>query len=97
MKSNFLTTVLGWVLTAVLVLTVIFLVQYYFRTKEYRALAGQVQAQGMAYQKQQALLNMLGNDLNQYSKANPAIIPLLKSLTQRTNPPAPDIAIPGAK
>ena len=97
MKSNFLSTVLGWVLTAALILTVIFMVQYYFRTKELRALGGQVQAQTLAYQRQQYLIRSLSNDLNQYSKTNPAIVPLLQSLTQKPSQPAPEIEMPGSK
>jgi hypothetical protein len=75
MKSNGTTTILNWALAVVVAATAIFGVQYFFKTREVRNL----QAQMLAYQNKQVILNNLAAECLEYSKRNPAIDPILEA------------------
>ena len=71
MKNSLLRNVLDWVLATSVLLTVIFAVQFYFRTTEYRTLTGTLQAEVQKYQNNHALLNLLVSETVEYSKTHP--------------------------
>jgi hypothetical protein len=67
MKSNLLKSVLEWVIATGALLSIIFFVQFYFRTKELRT----TQLQVARVQQSGQLLRMLVAETMEYSKANP--------------------------
>lgn len=73
MKSNLMKNVLDWVLATGVLLSMIFAAQFYFRTKELRALNLTVQQQAAQYQQTQQIVNMLVNETFEYSKAHPDV------------------------
>lgn len=75
MKSTGTTTILNWALAIVVAATLIFAIQYFFKTREARSL----QAQMAGYQNKQAVLNNLIAESLEYSKRNPAIDPILEA------------------
>lgn len=70
MKNNLLRNVLDWALATSVLLTVIFFVQFYFRTKEYRTLSGTLQVEMQKYQNNHAVLNVLVTETIEYSKTH---------------------------
>jgi hypothetical protein len=87
MKNNLFTTVLSWLLATSVILSVVFCLQFIFRTRELRRLQNEM----ARYQNTHQVLNILLNDLAQYSRRDPGITPILQSLGIRitgTNPPA---------
>ena len=84
MKSNPFTTALTWLLGTSVILSIIFSIQYLFRTRELRSL----QAQVAQYQVTQQHLNQLLNDLVEYSKHDSAIEPILETVGLKRNPAA---------
>jgi hypothetical protein len=94
MKNNSLTTALGWLLTISVILSVVFFVQFAFRTRELR----RCQTDLGIYQQRHQVLNMMLNDLAGYSRVDPGIVPILQSLgiKAQTNAPAAP-AKPSAK
>ena len=95
MKSNSLTTILNWALAASAILSIVFFIQYFFRTRELRTLQPQVQMEVAKYNNAQVFVKLLSDDLTEYSKHDPGILPLLKSVSAKpaqtgeaTNPPA---------
>ena len=87
--KNGTTTILNVVLGLFLALAVIFCLQTYFLSAEFRSLNGQINGVNTWRQAVQQLLN----DCNEYSKKNPAMTPILESLGKA---PAPQAA-PAAK
>jgi uncharacterized membrane protein len=87
MKST-TTTILNWLLAASLLLSAICFVQYFFRTREQRALQRTV----VNYQVTHATLNMLVADTVEYSKRNPAILPILETIGVKQGQAAPAAA-----
>ncbi len=87
MRSNPLTTALTWILGTSVILSVIFSIQFLFRTRELRTLQGQL---GQIQATQQRL-NQLLNDVAEYGSHNPAIKPVLESAGLKVNgsPTAP--------
>ena len=71
MKNSLLRNVLDWVLATSVLLTVIFFVQFYFRTKESRSLNITMQTEMQKYQNNHAVLNLLVNETVEYSKTHP--------------------------
>lgn len=71
MKSNLLKNVLDWVLATGVLLSIIFFVQFYFRTKELRALNITVQTQMAQLQNTRQILTLLVNETAEYNKAHP--------------------------
>ncbi len=71
MKSNLLKNVLDWVLATGVLLSIIFFVQFYFRTKELRELNLTVQTQMAQLQNTRQILNLLVGETAEYSKAHP--------------------------
>lgn len=92
MKSNLLTTVLNWVLAASVILSIIFLWQFFSRTHDLRALQPQLQVEVAKYQAVHGSLNLLMNDLNEYSKRNKDILPILESVKPKPASNAPPAA-----
>ncbi|HKI69424.1 MAG TPA: hypothetical protein VKA67_07545, partial [Verrucomicrobiae bacterium] len=82
MKSNPFTTALTWLLGTSVILSVIFSIQYLFRTRELRSLQSQV----AQYQMTQQHMNQLLADLVEYSKHDPAIQPILESVGLKRTP-----------
>lgn len=76
MKSNSSTTGLTVALAISLILSVIFCLQFMFRTRELRALSGQI-AQINGYRTG---IQQLAADCLQYSEKNPAINPVLEAV-----------------
>ena len=74
MKSNSSTTGLTVALAISLILSMIFCMQYMFRTRELRALSGQIAAIN-GYRNG---IQQLAADCLQYSEKNPAINPVLE-------------------
>ena len=96
MKNNLSTTVLTWLLATSVILSIVFCLQFVFRTRELRRLQGEV----ARYQTTHTMLNVLLNDLATYSRRDPGINPILESLgirMNRTNPPAATEPKPSAK
>lgn len=71
MKNSLLRNVLDWVLATSVLLTVIFFVQFYFRTKESRSLSFTMQSEMQKYQNNHAVLNLLVGETVEYSKTHP--------------------------
>lgn len=96
MKNNLFTTVLGWLLATSVILSIVFCLQFIFRTREMRRL----QAQVSRYQNTHAVLNVLLNDVVDYSRHDHGIDPILRSLgitIAPTNPGAATPSKPSAK
>ena len=89
MKSNLLRSVLEWALITSLLLSVYFLVKYYFQSKQQRMFAGEVQR----WQNNRNMLQILGSEGFAYSQKDPSIIPVLEAagISLKTN------AAPGGK
>jgi hypothetical protein len=88
MKNNLFTTVLSWLLAVSVILSVVFCLQFVFHTRELRLLQGEMSR----YQNNHAVLNVLVNDVVEYSRRDAAINPILESLgipVGRTNAVAP--------
>jgi hypothetical protein len=85
MKNSLFTTVLSWLLATSVILSVVFCIQFGFRTRDLRLF----QAQIGRYQTTHQILNVLLNDLAAYSRQDPGITPILQSLGIRvtTNNP----------
>ena len=85
MKNNLFTTVLSWLLATSVILSVVFCLQFVFRTRELRTLQGEM----ARYQNTHQVLNILLNDVATYSRRDPGITPILQSLGIRvgTNNP----------
>jgi hypothetical protein len=81
MKNNSTTTILTWVLAAGLLLSMFFSVKFFFQTKEFRT----CQAQISRYQSTHNVLNVLLNDLVEYSRRDRGIDPILESIGVRVN------------
>ena len=93
MKNNLFTTVLSWLLATSLILSVVFCLQFIFRTRELR----QHQNTMASYQNTHQVLNVLLNDVAAYSRHDPGINPILQSLGIRigtNNAPAATAAKP---
>jgi hypothetical protein len=71
MKSSLLKNVLDWVLATSVLLSIVFSVQFYFRTKELRTMNATLQAEMQKYQNNNGILSALINDTIEYSKAHP--------------------------
>jgi hypothetical protein len=86
MNSKGINTALQAVLAVSLVVSIILFLQFFFQTRQARAL----QVQIVRYQQMRAAVNMLLADVNEYSKRNSAILPLLQSVAPAAtnNPPA---------
>jgi hypothetical protein len=81
MKNNLFTTVLTWLLATSVILSIVFCLQYIYRTREMRTIQGEVNM----YQQRHAFLNVLINDVAEYSKRDPGIDPILESVGVRVN------------
>jgi hypothetical protein len=88
MKNDALTTVLNWILAVSLVLSAVYCLQFFFRTRELRSL----QSQKARYDATHAGLNLLVNETIEYSKRNPDINPLLEAIGAKSKT-APAAAI----
>jgi hypothetical protein len=84
MKSNLLKNVLDWVLATGVILSIIFAVQFYFRTKDLRELDGVYRLQVAQFQQNRQVLGMLVNATAEYNKANPDAN--LKRILESFNP-----------
>jgi hypothetical protein len=76
MKSGTLTTILHGALALSLVLSVVFCIQFIFLTREFRGLNSQL----VVVNAYRSTVQALANDCMEYSKKNPAIDPVLKSV-----------------
>ena len=87
MRSNLFTTVVSWLLATSVILSVVFCLQFVFRTRELRRIQGEM----ARYQNTHQVLNVLINDVANYSRHDAGIIPILQSLGIKvgTNNPAP--------
>ncbi len=96
MKNSLFVTVLSWLLATSLILSIVFCLQFTFRTRDLRLF----QAQIATYQQTHQVLNILLQDLAAYSRQDPGINPILQSLGIRvgTNAgPAAAAPAPAAK
>ena len=84
MKNNSTTTILNWLLTASLLLSMILGFQFFNQTREHRSLLRQV----VGYQNRRSVLGLLVNEAAEYSKRNPAILPILESVGIKPAQPA---------
>lgn len=73
---------LNWALAAAVAATVIFGVQYFFKTREVR----RQQAEVVGYQNRQVVLNNLIGECMEYSKRNAAINPILEANNLKPKP-----------
>lgn len=80
MKSNLLVTILNWILATSLILSLIFSYQFFKRTRELRTETLTLQQEQVRFQQNIGSMNMLINDLVEYSKKNPKINPILESI-----------------
>ncbi|HYG22243.1 MAG TPA: hypothetical protein VEH04_05615 [Verrucomicrobiae bacterium] len=88
MKSNMLKNVLEWFIATGVLLSIIFLIQFYFRTKELRNL----QVQVSAVQQTQQYLSMLIRDTVEYNRVHPD--PNLGRILESISGPAQGNAAP---
>lgn len=84
MKSNTLRTVFEWALAMSLLLSVIFFIQFFMRTRQERGL----QAEMSQFQNSHMMLNMLQNDLNEYIKTHPDLKTYLEARPAAAPAPA---------
>ena len=96
MKDNSLRTVLEWVLITSLVLSSYFFIRLYFQTHQYRALSLELAGQQMKLQYMQPVIPPLINDVVEYSKHNPAVLPILEIVGYKPVSNAPATSVPGA-
>jgi hypothetical protein len=94
MKSNLFKNVLDWSLAIGVLLSIIFFVQFYNRTKSLRELNMTFQANLSQLQNSRQVLNMLLNETDQYNRARPdanltRILQSLRPAAANTNPAAP--------
>ncbi|MGN6553562.1 MAG: hypothetical protein ACTHLW_07550 [Verrucomicrobiota bacterium] len=73
MKNNLLKNVLDWVLATSVLLSVVFFVQFYFRTKDFRTTQASLQLEMAKYQNNRQMLPLLINDTLEYNKAHPDV------------------------
>jgi hypothetical protein len=85
MKNNLITTILTWVLAAGLLLSMFFSVKFFFQTKQFRT----CQMEISRYQNTHNGLNVLLNDLVEYSRRDRGIEPILESVGVRVTRTAP--------
>jgi hypothetical protein len=71
MKSNLLKNVLDWVVATGVLLSIIFFVQFFFKTKELRQLDGTYRQQAAQLQQNRQVLTLLMNATLEYNKAHP--------------------------
>lgn len=90
MKSNLLKNVLEWVIATGVLLSIIFFVRYYFRTKELR----QLQFQVAQIQQSRQLLNMLVLETEAFNKQRPDAN--LSRILEAVRPPTASNAAPAA-
>jgi len=79
-----MTAILQGALAFSLLLSVIFFLQFFFKSREFRSLQGQI----AQYQQTRMRLNQLVAETVEYSKRNPAIDPILSSVGVKTAPVA---------
>ncbi len=77
MKNNSVTAALLWALFVVAGLTVYFMLAYNMSFREVR----QLQQKVLAFNNNRLIIQAIAVDLNEYSKRNPAIDPLLQSFS----------------
>jgi hypothetical protein len=80
MKSNLFTTILNWVLVTSLVLSIVFCVQFFFRTRELRSQTALFQQEMARLQNNRSLLSALANEVMEYSKRDQGVIPVLETI-----------------
>jgi hypothetical protein len=80
MKSNVVRTLLDWALMASLVLSIVFLIQFFQRTRELRNLQGTLAVEAQKRQLNLALLNALATEASRYSERDPGMKQLLESI-----------------
>ena len=96
MKSDLLKNVLDWVLATAVLLSIIFAIQFYFRTKELRRLSNTLQANMAQFQNTQQILNLVASESMEYNKAHPDAA-LTKILDAAFKPaPVPAATAPAA-
>jgi hypothetical protein len=83
MKSNLLKTVFDWVLVTSLLLSVLFFVQFFNRTRSLRTMQMSLQAELAQFQNTRTFLNMVVGDVMEYSKSHPDIDPILESINAK--------------
>jgi hypothetical protein len=81
MKSNSLSVIFGWLLATSLVLSMVFCLQFFFRSREMR----RDQAEMQRYQGTHQVLNVLLGDLVEYSKRDANMLPILESVGVKMN------------
>lgn len=74
MKNNLLTTILTWVLATSLILSMVFCIQFFFKTRELR----QHQGDMARYQNTRQFVNLLVNDTVEYAKRDQGVAPILE-------------------
>ena len=75
-----MTAILQGALAFSLLLSVIFFLQFFFKSRESRSLQGQI----VQYQQTRMRVNQLVSESIEYSKRNPAIDPILASVGIKT-------------
>jgi hypothetical protein len=79
MKNTLLTTILTGVLAAGLLFSMYFSVKFFFQTKDLRL----CQMEISRYQNVHQRLNALLNDVAEYSKRDPGVLPILETVGVR--------------
>jgi hypothetical protein len=90
MKSNTLRTIFEWALAMSLLLSVIFFIQFFMRTRQERS----YQAEMSRFQNTHMMLNMVQNDLGEYAKTHPDLKTFMEA---KPAAPAPAPAAKPAK
>ena len=80
MKNNLLTTILNWILAAGLILSAVFAVQHFFRTRDLRTQSATLQQEMQRFPSNRALLNALVNEVVEFSKRDQTILPVLETI-----------------
>ena len=95
MKNNLFTTVLSWLLATSVILSIVFSLQFIFRSRELRG----IQFELNRYQTTHAMLNSMLQDIMVYSRHDAQILPLLRpfGIVPVTNQAAANPAKPLAK
>jgi|ERR1017187_7926815 hypothetical protein len=97
MKHNLWTSVLTGAVAASALLSIILCLLYISDSRQLRAFQGRLQAELPGINNNRAAANALVNDTLEYSKKNPAIIPVLQSVGITPTSVAPAPAKPATK
>lgn len=85
MNNTLTKNILDWILATSMVLAVVFFIQYFFRSREFRSVQSAMQTNAAKYQNNHNIINLLLAETAKYAETHPDINPVLKSFTAGAN------------